>query len=281
MPLDVRPLDESDHASAQELRRLAFGGPRRAVDAEPPPPQPGRVTWGAFEGDRLVATAADRDQAHWFGGRLVPASGVASVAVAAADRGRGCARALLTALLVAVRERGAPIATLFPTAPALYRSLGWEQAGALTWSSLPTSAVAGIRLPAGMTLRAATTADSEAIRDLYTEVARSGNGYLDRTGPLFPEDASDALDGVTLAIGPDGAVEGYVGWDRGHGYDDKAQLTVYDLIGRTGRATAALLAALGTWSAVTPTLALRLPDPDPVRWLLPTAAPLARSTQPW
>ena len=35
--------------------------------------------------DALVAKAVDRRQGHWFGGRLVPASGVAGVAVTAAS----------------------------------------------------------------------------------------------------------------------------------------------------------------------------------------------------
>ena len=112
-------------------------------------------------------------------------------------------------------------------------------------------------------------------------MARAGNGHLERSGPLFPDDPVAELDGVTLAVGPDGEVEGYVGWDRGEGYGRDARLIAYDVVGRTGRATTALVIALGTWSAVTPTLSLRLPDPDPVAWLLPTAVPTIRSVQPW
>jgi len=279
--IDVRPLDPTDRAAADELRRLAFGGPRPTGGPGPAFPQPGRNAWGLVEDGRLAAHAVDRVSTHWFGGREVPASGISAVTVASADRGRGYARTLLAALLGAARDRGAAIATLFPTAPALYRGLGWEQAGSLTWSDLPTAALAGVRPPAGTTLRAASRADSAAIRGLYTEVARAGSGYLDRTGPLFATQPVDALDGVTLALGPDGAVDGYVGWDRGAGTGSGARLTAYDVIGRTGDATVGLLATLGGWSAVTPTLRLRLPDPDPVQWLLPTSVPLATSTSPW
>lgn len=283
MPVDVRLLDPDDRAAAAELGRLAFGGPRRPAGVEPeppPPPRPGRVTWGAFDAGRLVAMATDRAQGHWFGGRLVPASGFAAVAVAPADRGRGHARTLLTAVLASLRDRGALVATLYATAPALYRGLGWERAGALTWADLPTSALARLRVPAGTTLRAAGPGDRAAVAALYTAVARAGSGYLDRDGlPPPPPDAEP--DGTTLAVDDSGTVTGYTSWDRGLGYKAEAVLTVSDLVGATGAATTALLAALGTWGAVTPTLRLRLPDPDPVAWLLPTAVPLTRSVDPW
>lgn len=279
--LRTRRLGEDDRAAADELRRLAFGGVRPPPDRVAPPPRPGDNTWGILDGPRLVATAMDREFTQFFGGRPVPASGLAGVAVAPADRGRGHARALLTTLFGAARDRGASILALFPTAPALYRGVGCEHVGTLTWSDLPTAALGRIRLPAGMTLRAAGAADEASVADLYAGVARAGNGYLDRGGPGSPLEGLSSRDGVTLAVGADGGIEGYVSWDRGEGYESEARLTVFDLIGSTGPATTALLAALGTWGAVTPTLRLRLPDPDPVQWLLPATVPLAWKVQPW
>lgn len=280
----TRRLDAADGAQADELRRLAFGGVRPPADRVAPPPRVGDDSWGTFDGPRLVATAVDRGFAQFFGGRPVPASGLAAVAVSPADRGRGHARTLLTTVFAAARDRGAPVMALFPTAPALYRGLGCEHVGTLTWSDLPTAALARIGLPAGMTLRAADLADPGELAELaalYTAVARANNGYLDRGGSGSPLDALSGRDGVTLAIGGGGGIEGYVSWDRGEGYESAARLTVFDLIGSTGPATTALLAALGTWGSVTPTLRLRLPDPDPVRWLLPAAVPVVGKVQPW
>lgn len=51
--------------------------------------------------------------------------------------------------------------------------------------------------------------------------------------------------------------------------------------GRHRHATQALLASLGSWSSVLPTVALRLPDPDPVRWLLPVGDLSVENQQPW
>jgi len=99
MGYDVRLLTDTDAAASWELGRIAFGSAR-----QPPQnwgsPDPSRIAWGAFDGaGRLVAKAVDRQQAHWFGGRLVPASGVAGVAVTPELRGPRPMRHVLTPLL--------------------------------------------------------------------------------------------------------------------------------------------------------------------------------------
>lgn len=136
MGIEVRLLTVDELPAAWELNRLAFGLP-----GEPPPgwltERPGRHTWGIFDTGRLVAKAMDREQGHWFGGRLVAASGIAGVVVVPELRGIGLGRRVLTTLLAAARERGAAISTLFRTTPAPYRRLGWEQVGSLTWTALP------------------------------------------------------------------------------------------------------------------------------------------------
>jgi predicted acetyltransferase len=276
----VRRIDVGDTAAVNELSHLAFGtgrDPNRALSPT--------TRWGVFDGDgRLMAKATDRTHQHWFGGTTVPASGVAGVAVAPEARGRGLAGLVLRRLLTEARGNGAAIATLFRTAPALYRRLGFEHAGTLNWYTTPTLALAGLRVPDGMTLRAAGAADVPTISELYRDIARTRNGMLERSGPLFvndPERYLRAVDGITLAVGPDGCVEGYCRWDRGTGSEGATRLTVWDLIATTGRATRALLAGIGSWSSVLATVALRLPDPDPVRWLLPVGDLTVERQQPW
>lgn len=278
--LVVRRLTEADVAAANELSHLAFGTGR----------DPGRrlapaTRWGAFSRDgRLLAKATDRDQRHWFAGVQVPTSGVAGVAVAPEARGKGLARLVLDHLLTAARDNGAVLATLFRTAPALYRRLGFEHVGALTWYTTPTLALAGLRVPPEMELRAADASDVGAITELYRSVARTRNGMLERSGPLFVTDADDVLrafDGITVAVGPSGDIEGYCSWDRGTGWQGPTKLTVWDLIATTGRAARALLAGIGSWSSVLATVALRLPDPDPIRWLLPVGDLRVERQQAW
>jgi predicted acetyltransferase len=92
--------------------------------------RPGRRPWGVLDADgRLLAKAVDREQGHWFGGRVVPASGVAGVAVAADVRGGGLGRAVLTRLLEAARDRGAVVSTLFRPLPCPTAASGGRRSG--------------------------------------------------------------------------------------------------------------------------------------------------------
>ena len=284
MAYDVRVLADEDADASWELGRIAFGGPR-----QPPEnwgrPDPARTTFGAFDSaSRLVAKAVDRQQRHWFGGKLLPASGIAGVAVVPDLRGRGVIGQVIAPLLAFARDRGAVISTLFDTTPVPYRRLGWEEVGALTWWTLPTRALARVRAPEHITLRPATAADVPSIFELYETVARASSGMMDRTGPTFDTSAETmigGLDGVTLAVDQDATPVGYASWNRGGGYDESGRLTVYDLIGLTPDATTALLGMLAGWANVAPTLELRLPEPDPAFLLAPSTGVALRSRQPW
>jgi predicted acetyltransferase len=271
---EIRALTVDDLPASWELTRIAFGTSREA------PPgwlteRPGRVTWGVFdERGRLVAKAMDRDQGHWFGGRLVPATGLAGVVTVPELRGTGLGRMALTRTLHAAHERGAVIATLFRSGPRPYRSLGCEEVGALTWVQVPATAFAAVEPSPDFTLRAAEPDDAATIDDIYRTVARASAGMIERSGSIFEGlQTLERVDGVTLAVGP-GGVEGYASWDREPGYDASGRLSVFDLIGLSGEATRALLAMLATWRDVAPTIRLRLPDSDP----LPLLAPLVHTT---
>ncbi len=316
MPFEVRRLTPADQSAAWVLGSLAFGYRDRTMPPGWTSDTPGRRTWGVFDSaGRLIAKAVDREHSHWFGGRLVPATGVAGVAVAADQRRAGLSRLVLTHLLAGARERGAVISTLFPTTPYPYRRSGWEEAGALVWMAVPTASLAGIRLPAGMALRPAIEADVPALRALYRAIARAGTGYLDRSGPIFDrpaamgkpaaeqklgpgEDPAAAqtpapapgdgaaqfltdYDGVTVATGPDGAIEGYASWDREPGSDASGQVSVDDLVATSADATLALLAMLGGWASVAPTIMVKLPPADPARLLTAVASAPVKSRQPW
>jgi predicted acetyltransferase len=285
MPYDVRLLTPDDQSAAWALGSLAFGYHDRQMPEGWSSDVPGRRSLGVFDTDgRLVAKAVDREQGHWFGGRLVPTCGVAGVAVAPELRGSGLARLVLTRLLADARARGAVISTLFDSTPFPYRSLGWEEVGALTHRVLPTMALAGIRAPQHTTLRPAVEADVPALGALYQTIARASAGMMERSGPLFAASPADFLagyDGVTVAVDEDGAVEGYASWDRGPGHDATGRVTVADLIGLTPSATAALLSMLGSWASVAPTLLLRLPDTDPTLLMTSLASARVESREPW
>ncbi|NUR69752.1 MAG: GNAT family N-acetyltransferase [Hamadaea sp.] len=280
---DLRELTGADAEAAWRLGSLAFGYHDRTMPTEFAEP-PGRVTWGAFDrSGRLLAKAVDRDQGQWFGGRVVPTSGVAGVAVTAEARRKGLSRAVLTRLLAGARDRGAAISTLYPTTPFPYRSVGWEEVGALTSYSLPTATLAA-RRDSGLELRPATVADVPGIYSAYDRVARTGTGLMDRHGPLFtttPEELVQAFDGLTVAVGPSGSIDGYASWDRGSGYDASGRITAYDVIATTPQATSALLALFGGWASVAPTTVLRLAYPDPLWFFLASPQAKIEKRQPW
>jgi predicted acetyltransferase len=130
---DIRALTADDAAAAWKLGSLAFGYHGNPMPETFAATAEGRTSWGVFEGAALIAKAVDREQGQWFGGRVVPTSGVAGVAVIPEARSSGLGRVVLTKLLQEARARGAAISTLFPSTPFPYRALGWEEVGALTY----------------------------------------------------------------------------------------------------------------------------------------------------
>jgi len=281
----IRLLGPEDQQPSWDLGSLAFGYHDQPMPDGWASGSPGRRAFGVFDpAGHLVAKAVDREQGHWFGGRVVPTSGVAGVATAAELRGRGLGRLVLTRLLREARERGAVISTLFDTTAAPYRALGWEEVGALVYYTVPGRVLAEIRPDAEITLRPATEADLPAAGEIYREVARAGTAMMERSGPAFEATPAQLLadyDGFTVAVDQTGTIVGYARWNRGPGYDASGKLIVDDLIGLTPQATRTLLAMLGGWASVAPTVLIRLGAADPIWSLLARGDAKSESTQPW
>jgi predicted acetyltransferase len=273
--LTVRRLEPADAVAARRLGWEAFGVPPAADLGGATVDGPGYAWFGAFDDDgTLVATAADRAYDTWFGGRTVPTCGVASVTVAAEHRGAGAIGPLVRAMLTAARERGAVLSTLFPSAPRIYRRLGYEVITSIGHVLVPSTALAAVPV-GGATVRRAGAADAATLRGLYDRWAASQNGPLTRRGPSFPgadDDLVSSFTGVTLAVGADGEPTGYAAWIRGGGDDVERALEVVDLISVDVDATRALLRTLGSFSSVVGDVRLRTSGTDPVRLLLPTTA---------
>lgn len=279
----LRRLTLEDGPEGFKLGSLAFGYHGQPMPDSYNPAKPGWISHGAFDAEgRLVGKAVDREQAQWFGGRVVPTAGVAGVAVVPDKRRKGLARLVLSRLLHEARERGAAISTLYPTTPFPYRRLGWEEVGALTYYAMPASALAGIRPHPRVELRPATLGDFSAIDAVYREVAAASTGLMERSGPLYAagDEVFDHFDGVTVAV-QEGTIVGYATWDRGPGYDASGKLTVYDLLATTDGATATLLTMIAGWASVAPNIVLRLSDQDPAFQHFASSATRIDSRQTW
>jgi len=281
--IDIRTLTVTDLPAAWELGRLAFGS-----NPEPPAtaltPNPTAPRHGAFNPDgHLVGMAVDLHHDQWWGGRKVSAADIAGVAVAPEARGRGVARALLTAVLRGARERGAAISTLFPTVCAPYRKWGWEVCGSQRQYRINTADLPASTPDPTLTVRAGTPGDLPAIHALYTTVAAHRCGWLTRdTGLYFPEPGAlpRHVDGMTL-VERGGQLVGFALWERGRGYGDTAALTITDIQAADAAAARELLTILAGWRSVTPTIRLTPAAGDAVSMALPVSAMRTDQERPW
>ena len=271
---EIRPLTRDDAEAADALAAEAFGAPPRAPPE--PWPVPGTCPWGAFVGHELAGVATVRAFRSWFGGDAVPIAGIAAVAVRPEHRGSGLLAPLFAALLADARERGAVVSTLFPTAPGIYRRLGYEIVGELADVDVPVEPLTRIPAPAGITLRRADPDDERDVaahRAVYDRWACAQNGPLTREGPL--QRPLDGRDTVTLALDAAGTPVGYAAWSRA----DASTLPVHELLALTAPATAALWRLFGGFASLARTVRLRTSGADLTRLALP-AAPW-RPVQQW
>ena len=289
--MQIRRLDLDDYPAAYALGAEAFGpapagAPAPVLPTEPPP---GRHSWGAFDGGRLVAKAVALEFASWWGGVAVPTCGIAGVAVAAEHRSGGLLRQIFAPLLEESVARGEVVSTLYPTANGIYRPLGYELVSSYDCVEVPITDLARLRPAVATTTRRAVAADVPAMQEVYATWAASQNGPLTRTGPLFtqpPEELLAEHTGVTLALdtveGVDRVV-GWAGWERSGGYGPHGLIEVRDLYGLTADAYRALWTVVASFASVTGTVRLRTSGADPARLVLPTAAwaSLARHQHPY
>lgn len=273
----LRRLDRDDYLDTLRLGAEAFG---RAPAPEAKPrevpavwPPPGLHSWGSFRDDRLVARMATRQDACWWDGVEVPTAGVCGVTVRAEERGEGLLSGLFDAMLREARERGEVVSTLYPTAPGIYRRLGYELVATLRRVELPTAQLAGVRRAEGVHLRRAGERDIPAIRAAYTAWAREQNGPLTRTSALFdPADTFDGCTAGTLAEDAAGQVRGFALWSRGQGYGDGSTLEVHDLIALDTEAGRALWRMVGSFASVTGQVQVTTSGDDVSRLSLPSLA---------
>lgn len=282
----TRALTADDFAASLRLGLEAFGDlpDGMAMPTAADFPHPGRHTFGTLAGDRLLGRVIGREYHSWFRGVEVPTCGVGGVTVAAEHRGEGLLRDLFAAMLADARTRGEVISTLFPTAPGIYRPLGYELVASYDTVEVPTAALAQVRAPSGVTTRRAEVGDLPAVRSVYDAWAALQNGPLTRRGPSFVATDAEVLaerTGITLALDEAGAVVGYASWDRGRGYAGDGRLQVWDLIGLTPDACRALWRVLGSFASVADTVHVRSSGADLARLVLPNLAWTTVATRPY
>ena len=135
----------------------------------------------AIERDVVVATAGEFRFRQWFGGRGIDCCGITRVATSPEHRAGGLATACTDAVLERARERGTPIASLFPAVLRPYRRMGFEIAGGYHEQRVPLDALPSTGSAAGgATVELADVdRDLAGIRDAYRQWIRHANGPVE------------------------------------------------------------------------------------------------------
>jgi predicted acetyltransferase len=281
--VDIRELGPADDPVALlDLSVRAFG----------PIAPPDRTRWqenaesaigarqylGVFDGGQLLAAARYHDMVQWWHGQPVPMAGVASVAVAPEERGRGTGRALMRALLELIGERGFQISALYPATLALYRSLGWEIAGGLNQVRIPARSLRSLVAPDATLPRPAPETEAAPPAAPHTRMHRCG-----------PHDATDVLATVGRVhqalrdCGPNTrdeaaiarwlsdeqrfaylATDGFLAYRWQHGNDE---LLVERVIASSAAVIRAIWGIVASHSSIASTVQATVGPADPLQWL--------------
>ena len=279
--LEIRPLRPGDDPDAQlDLSERAFGpgsgGDRdRRIRSLSRLVAGGRYL-GAFAGGRPAAAAAIQDMRQWWRGRPVPMAGVSSVTVAPEYRGLGIGRLLMTALLDEIAARRYPLSALFPATMPLYRSLGWELAGARDTVVVPARSL--LRLlppdgtdpqppdsrpparPAPTQLRRAGPGDAEAVTALLGRVHEAARDC----GPVTWDAASAAEWLADPGLYAYLAEDGFLAYRWHHGNRDLFAERAEAISARTVRA---LWAQLGSHASIAEKVYARTGPASAFWWL--------------
>jgi len=270
----IRELDATDDTAALlDLSVRAFGPvpDRHGWEATAASVIGGQRYLAAFDGDRMAAAARFHDMTQCWAGRWLRMAGVAGVAVAPEDRGRGTGRALMTALLGRIAEQGYPVSVLYPATSSIYRSLGWETAGGCETLAFPArslhslvrpdpAAAADGAGPPGTRLRRCGPGDAAEVLTVVTGVHQA----LRDSGPNLRDEES-----VRQWLGAEGrfcylAPDGFLAYRWQHGNDE---LQVDRALAVSAATTRAIWGIVASHSSIAGTVRACLGPADPVHWL--------------
>ncbi len=168
-----------------------------------------------------------------YGGRFVPMTGFAGVGVRVDRRRRGVAKALMGEALRELRSEGVGLSALYASTRALYRAVGYEQAGTTHSGTFKPRDLHAP--PDAGAIELATEAHWPEIEEVYRELAVHQPGALDR-GPYIWQRIRAERHGLrafgSLLRNPDGSLEGWVFYRQKKG-PDRHILHLSDVQART------------------------------------------------
>jgi predicted acetyltransferase len=216
--------------------------------------------FGVLEDGRPVATSQIHDMAQWWHGRTVSMGGIVGVAVAPEARGRGIARELMRDVLERCAAFGHALSVLYPATAPLYRSLGWELAGAVYEATLPPEDLRVFRPETRVGLRRAGPDDAAEVAEAIRRVHREAGDC----GPIdWGEDTWRIFLGRKdrfLYLAEDGFLDYH--WAEGD-----PSLEVEKLVAGSPETQRALWAVVGSGSSTAKEVRACVAPHDPVFWL--------------
>lgn len=237
----------------------------------------------AREGAEVVGGLIRIPMGQSFGGRFVPMVGLAGVGVRADRRRQGYGSEMLRQVLLEAWEAGVALSTLYASNQPLYRSVGYEQAGAHWEGSLVPRDI-GVREPPGRLTMAAPEADQAEIEKLYRAYALTRPGHLDR-GPYVWGRLRSPSDGGTvftaLMWDDKDKLEAYVRYRQHHRPDGFHTLQITDTASRTSRGWRRIWSHLGDMSTMVREITLPTSPTDPLFVLLPHPYTKLVLKEPW
>jgi predicted acetyltransferase len=198
------------------------------------------------EGRRPVACLVVVPMGQYFGGRSVPTTGIAGVAVALEARGRGAARYLMEETLRESAKNGVALSTLFPATQTLYRKVGYERAGKVCEVRLGTHLFSAPKNE--LVARPLGPRDAPAMTRLYQAAVHDRDGYLDR-GPYMWNRIRRPRGKVSFGIGfftpRTNELEAYVHFLHGESEGAFYTVIVKDAVARSAKGYDAIVRLLG------------------------------------
>jgi len=277
MTPDVRTPTETDREQVVDVLRTSLNFPSTWVESRAPlmPMEDYRCV---YEGDRILATAAEHRFRQWFGGRDLESSGVYGVATLPEHRATGLASAAVLRILDEARGRGASVTSLYPAVLRPYRKLGYELAGSFTEHRLKLDDIPedlGGELPPVELFD--VERDLDGIKACYRAWSRQHNGPVEPTDDRWWTRRvlagwGDALFRAVVARGTSGGVEGFAAFryvDTEGPLDVDFGLECMAFVAMTDRALRALLAYFRSFRGVGIWVQWTGPAEDPVALLLP------------
>lgn len=205
---------------------------------------------GARESGAPVSCLLRVPMGQHFGGRSVGMLGVAGVGVAPEARGRGHAKTMMEACVREAAADGFALSALYPSTQALYRSVGYEQAGHRMMARVPLVHIdcrerAGEIVPLG-------EGDWPAVKACYGAFAPRFDGMLDRGSYVWgrvPKQQDNVFNGFGVPAAG-GGLDGYVFLMQKRKETGRQEIVVQDFAFRTAAAGRRLLRFLADFATM-------------------------------